>query len=388
MEKEKPKILSPETLAVRAAVDSDTAHGAVMPPIYLSSNFTFAGYGQKRKYDYTRTSNPTRDALGEALAALEGGAGASILATGMAAIDLVFHLCRQGDCIYMPHDCYGGTFRLARAMDERGFFRVKFVDQGNLARLEEDFAKDRPAMILIETPSNPLLRVYDIAAIAALAKGHGALCVADNTFLSPVQQNPLALGADIALHSTTKFINGHSDVVGGAAIAKTPELAEKLFWWANCLGLTGAPFDSYMTLRGLRTMPLRVRRQSENAGKIAAFLAAHRAVEKVNYPGLADHPGHALATRQQDGFGSMMSFELRGGEDAVRAFIDGLSLFSLAESLGGVESLIAHPASMTHAAMGPEGRAAAGISDTLIRLSVGTENAEDLIADLAGALVG
>lgn len=378
--------LSPDTLAVRAAVDSDPAHGAVMPPIYLSSNFTFAGYGQKRPYDYTRTANPTRDALGRALAALEGGAGASILATGMAALTLVFYLCRQGDCVYVPHDCYGGTFRLARAMNERGFVRVRFVDQGDLAALEAGFTRDRPTMILIETPSNPLLRVYDIAAIAALARRHGALCVADNTFLSPLQQRPLALGADIVVHSTTKFINGHSDVVGGAAIARTAEIHEKLVWWANCLGLTGAPFDSYLTLRGLRTLPLRVRRQAHSAERIAAFLTAHPAVERVHYPGLAGDPGHALAARQQDGFGSMISFALRGGEAAVRAFVEASALFTLAESLGGVESLMAHPATMTHAAMGPEARAVAGIADTLVRLSVGTEDAADLIADLDGAL--
>lgn len=378
--------LSPDTLAVRAAVDSDTAHGAVMPPVYLSSTFTFSGYGQKRAYDYTRTANPTRDALAGALAALEGGAGASVVCSGMAALTLVFHLCREGDAVFVPHDCYGGTFRLARALGEKGFFRVRFVDLGDLAALEQAFVKDRPALILIETPSNPLLRVYDIAALSALARQHGALSAVDNTFLSPVQQRPLEMGADIVVHSTTKFINGHSDVVGGAAIARTPALCDTLFWWANCLGLTGAPFDAYMTLRGLRTMPLRVRRQAETAGRIAAFLNDHPAVRKVHYPGLAAHPGHALAACQQQGFGSMMSFELAAGQDAVRLFVERLRLFSLAESLGGVESLVAHPATMTHAAMGPEGRAAAGISDTLVRLSIGTEHADDLLADLGEAL--
>jgi cystathionine gamma-synthase len=376
---------APATRAVRSGLGRDAEHGAVVPPIHLSSNFTFEGYGKKRRYDYTRSGNPTRDALGEALASLEGGAGAVVTCSGMAAITLVCQLLGPEDLLLAPHDCYGGTHRLLSSLAARGHFRIVFVDQTDAGALAEAFIAG-PRMVLVETPSNPLLRITDVAAVAELCKATNALLVADNTFLSPGWQTPIALGADIVLHSTTKYLNGHSDVVGGAVVARTAELHERLDWWANCLGLTGAPFDSFLTLRGIRTLPARLRVHAENAATLVEVLGAHAAVEQVYYPGLASHPGHEIAARQQRGFGGMISFELAGGEVALEAFLDGLEHFFLAESLGGVESLVAHPASMTHAAMDPEARRIAGIGDSLLRLSVGIEDAADLAADLRAAL--
>lgn len=377
--------LDPETRAVRAALDTDTAHGAVVPPLYLSSTFSFAGYGQKRQYDYSRSGNPTRDALGNALADLEGGAGGIVLATGMAAVTLVTSLVNPGQRIVAPRDCYGGTYRLLSALARTGRAVVDFVDPTDLDALAAALAT--PARLLwLETPSNPLLRITDLEAAARLGHAAGAIVCADNTFLSPAWQTPLSLGCDVVIHSTTKYLNGHSDIVGGAVIAREPALQEELAWWANALGLTAGAFDSFLTLRGLRTLHARLRLHEANARLVAEALNGHPAVKAVHWPGLASHPGHALAARQQRGFGAMLSIELQGGEPQVRAFLDGLQCFTLAESLGGVESLIAHPASMTHAAMDPEARARAGITDTLLRLSVGIESAEDLLADLADAL--
>jgi cystathionine gamma-synthase len=376
---------SPKTRAVRAALDTDTQFGAVVPPIHLTSTFSFAGYGEKRTYDYSRSGNPTRDALAGALAELEGGAGAVVTASGMGAVGLVTQLFAPGQVAVVPHDCYGGTYRLFNALRERGSLDVRFVDFQDPAALAAAL-EAKPALVWIETPSNPLLRIVDIAAVATAAHAVGALVVADNTFLSPVWQRPLAHGADVVLHSTTKYINGHSDVVGGAVIAASQELHERLAWWANCVGVTGAPFDSYLTLRGLRTLHARMRAHGENAAAVVQLLADHPAVARVYYPGLESHPGHAIAVRQQQGFGAMASFELAGGIAEVRAFLAALQLFSLAESLGGVESLVAHPASMTHAAMDPAARNRAGISDALVRLSVGIEEAGDLTRDLAQAL--
>jgi cystathionine gamma-synthase len=376
---------SARTRAVRAALDTDTQHGAVVPPIHLTSTFSFEGFGGKRAYDYSRSGNPTRDALAGALAELEGGAGAVVTASGMAAVGLVTQLFRPGEAAVVPHDCYGGTYRLFNALRERGSLDVRFVDFQDRAALDAELVR-RPAMVWIETPSNPLLRIVDIAEVASLAHAAGALVVADNTFLSPVWQRPLTLGADIVLHSTTKYLNGHSDVVGGAVIAADRTLHERLAWWANCIGVTGAPFDSYLTLRGLRTLHARMRAHGENAAEVVGCLSVHPAVSRVYYPGLEAHPGHAIARRQQQGDGAMVSFELHGGLAAVRAFLDSLRLFSLAESLGGVESLVAHPASMTHAAMAPEARMRAGIEESLVRLSIGIEDAADLVRDLAQAL--
>lgn len=376
---------SPATRAVRAALESDTQHGAVVPPLHLTSTFAFKCFGEKRSYDYTRSGNPTRDALGDAIASLEGGAGAVVTASGMSAVHLACQLLAHDDLLIAPHDCYGGTHRLFTNLARRGLLRVEFVDQTDDAALSAALAR-KPKLVWVETPSNPLLRVVDLRKVAEKAHAVGAWLLADNTFLSPVWQQPLSLGADFVLHSTTKYLNGHSDVVGGAIISATPELHERMVWWANCIGVTGAPFDSFMTLRGIRTLHARLKVHGDNALKIAQALSEHPAVKKVYYPGLASHPQHELAKRQQTGFGAMVSFELRGGVPNVCAFLEGLKAFSLAESLGGVESLVAHPASMTHAAMDAEAQRAAGISETLLRLSVGIEEVEDLLQDLRAGL--
>ena len=378
--------VSQATRAVRASIETDTQHGAVVPPLHLSSNYTFAGFGEPRQYDYTRSGNPTRDALADALADLEGGAGAVVTASGMGALTLLTQFLRPGDTIIAPHDCYGGTYRLFEQQSLKGLFEVEFVDQTDLAALRAVCAAVRPKLILSESPSNPLLRIADLAAIREMATDCDALFAVDNTFLSPALQNPIAFGADLVVHSTTKYINGHSDVVGGAVVAATAELAEQCAYWANVIGITGAPFDSFMTLRGLRTLHPRIRQHEESAGLIANVLSEQPNVAKVYYPGLEDHAGHALACRQQRGFGGMVSFEIHGGEAAVRAFVENLRYFSLAESLGGVESLVCHPASMTHAPVSEERKAAAGVTPTLVRLSVGLESADDLVEDLIDAL--
>ena len=375
------------TIAARQGIESDTQYGAVVPPIYLSTNYTFSGYGEKREYDYCRSGNPTRSTLAETLAQLEGGTSAVVTNTGMSAVTLVTSLLGPEDLLVVPHDCYGGCYRLFTSLAKKGAFRLAVVNQNDPKALDEVLAQ-RPRLVWIETPSNPLLRLVDVVQVAEKARAVGALVVVDNTFLSPVLQNPLELGADIVVHSTTKFINGHSDVVAGAVIAKDPTLGEELAWWANCLGVTGAPFDAFLTLRGLRTLPLRMRQHQENAEAVVELLHGHPAVSKVNYPGLSSHPGHEIAARQQKGFGAMLSFELRGGEETVKAFLSRLELFSLAESLGGVESLVAHPASMTHAAMSPEARETAGITSSLVRLAVGIEDPRDLVEDLSQALSG
>ncbi|MGE8226652.1 MAG: O-succinylhomoserine (thiol)-lyase [Stenotrophomonas sp.] len=379
------------TSAVRAGIDRDTAYGAVTPPIVLSSNFSFDGFGNKRQYDYTRSGNPTRDLLGEALAELEGGAGGVITATGMGAINLVLNaLLEPGERLVVPHDAYGGSWRLFNALAKKGHFELITADLTDPRSLADALAQS-PKLVLIETPSNPLLRITDLRFVIEAAHKAGAKVVVDNTFLSPALQTPIAFGADVVLHSTTKYVNGHSDVVGGAVIARDAEVHQQLVWWANALGLTGSPFDAFLTLRGLRTLDARLRVHQENTSAVVELLAASDAVSNVYYPGLESHPGHAVAARQQKGFGAMLSFELAAcqGEDpyaAVRAFLDGLHYFTLAESLGGVESLVAHPATMTHAAMSADARAAAGISECLLRLSVGIESSEDLVADLQAGL--
>jgi cystathionine gamma-synthase len=375
----------PVTRAVRAGIECDDTTGCVVPPLHLTSTFAFRAFGEKRAYDYTRSGNPTRDLLADAVSDLEQGAGAVVTASGMAAITVVGYLVPAGARIVAPHDCYGGTYRLFEAWRSRGERQVEFIDFGDEAAVRE--ALSRPAaLVWIETPSNPLLRITDIAAVATLGHACGALVAVDNTFLSPGWQRPLTLGADLVVHSTTKYLNGHSDVVGGAVVAATAALHEQLVWWANCLGLTGAPFDSFLTLRGLRTLYARLEHHGRNAAALAHWLDGQPNVRRVWYPGLASHPGHELARRQQRGFGAIISIELAGGHEAVSAFVAGLECFSLAESLGGVESLVAHPATMTHAAMAREARERAGLVDGLIRLSVGIEALEDLRHDLARAL--
>ena len=380
-----PQKKSLATRSVRSGLESDAQHGSVVPPIYLSTNFAFERYGKPRKYDYTRSGNPTRDQLGKALADLEGGVGAIVTCTGLSAITLILATLPHGARVVAPYDCYGGTYRLLAALHAQGKIVAEFVDQGDAVALQT-VLEAGANLVWIETPSNPLLRVVDIRAVTDAAHAVGALAVVDNTFLSPIWQQPLSLGADLVMHSTTKYLNGHSDVVGGAVIAATAELTDSLAWWANAIGVTGAPFDSFLTLRGVRTLHSRMRVHAENTALIVEFLTRHPGVERVYYPGLPDHPGHEIALRQQSGFGAMLSFELHGGEAAVEAFLTGLECFTLAESLGGVESLIAHPASMTHAGMEESARARAGIGAGLLRVSVGIEDAADLVADLFAGL--
>ena len=376
---------APQTIAAANGIGDDSAFGAVTPPIYLSSTFTFEGFGRPRAYDYTRSGNPTRDLLADTVAQLEAGAGAVVAATGMAAIDLTLSSLVPGDLIVAPHDCYAGTWRLLTERQARRQFEVAFIDQGDEAALAAAMARS-PKLVLIETPSNPLMRVVDIRAIAARAKQAGAKTVVDNTFLSPALQQPIRLGADLVVHSTTKFLNGHSDVVGGVVVAATKEDADALRYWANVTGVAGSPFDAFLTLRGIRTLFTRVESQQKSTTAIAAFLSSHPAVGAVHYPGLPSHPGHAIAKAQQSGFGSMLSFEITGGTEAVRRFLETVEIFTLAESLGGIESLASHPATMTHASMTADASLAAGISDGLVRLSVGLENEADLLADLAYGL--
>jgi len=373
------------TRSVRAGLESDAQHGSVVPPIYLSTNFAFEGFRQPRKYDYTRSGNPTRDQLAGALADLEGGAGAVVTSTGLSAITVILATLPAGARVVAPYDCYGGSYRLLAALHAKGNLEVDFVDQGSPAELRRAL-EPGAQLVWIETPSNPLLRVVDIREVADAAHAAGALAAVDNTFLSPVWQQPLSLGADLVMHSTTKYLNGHSDVVGGAVIAKTPEMQQSLSWWANAIGVTGAPFDSFLTMRGVRSLHARMRVHAENTAFVVEFLSQHPEVKRVYYPGLPDNPGHEIARRQQSGFGAMLSFELAGGEPAIGAFLTGLTCFTLAESLGGVESLIAHPVSMSHAGMEESARLRAGISAGLLRVSVGIEDHADLVADLRAGL--
>lgn len=376
---------APQTIAVSNGIGDDSAFGAVTPPLYLSSNFTFEGFERARQYDYTRSGNPTRDLLANTIAQLEGGAGAVVVATGMAAIDLSLASLEPGDLIVAPHDCYAGTWRLLNARRAKRQFDVAFIDQSDQAMLETALARC-PKLVLIETPSNPLMRVVDIRSVAARAKSAGAKIVVDNTFLSPALQQPIQLGADLIVHSTTKFLNGHSDVVGGVVVAADRADVESLQHWANVTGVTGSPFDAFLTLRGIRTLFARVESQQRTTAAVVDLLTRHPAVRVVHYPGLASHPGHAIAQVQQRGFGSMLSFEIVGGIGPVRRFIEAVKIFTLAESLGGIESLVSHAATMTHASMSPEARSVAGVSDSLIRLSIGLENEADLVADLAHGL--
>lgn len=375
------------TRGLRTGLGRDTAHRAVVPPVHLSTNYVFDGLDGRGDYDYSRSGNPTRDLLAEALATLEGGAGAVVTNSGMAAVTLAVNtFVRGGGRVVAPHDCYGGTWRQLVWLADKGVLEVDFVDLTDPDSARE--ALSRPAdLVLVETPSNPLMRVSDIGLASELAHAQGAVVAVDNTFCSPVLQRPLDLGSDLVLHSTTKFLNGHSDVVGGAVIARSQEHAEQLRGWGNCLGLTAGALDSYLVLRGLRTLDARMRVHEQNTRAVVELLTSHPAVAAVHHPSLPDHPGHALARRQQPGgFGSLLSFELHGGRAAVERFSDGLKLLLLAESLGGVETLVCHPATMTHASMPPEVQQAAGLTESLVRMSVGIEGAEDLVADLRAAL--
>lgn len=374
-----------ETQAARGGINIDKHHGAVVAPLHLSSTYSLKGFNEKRDFDYSRTGNPTRATFGQTVAELEEGSTGIVTSTGMSAVHLLLQLVNVGDKVLIPHDCYGGSYRLFSFLAKKGNFELIVVDQSDDLALEQGLSQ-QPKLVLIETPSNPLLRIVDIKKIASQAKAKGALVAVDNTFLSPVIQKPLLLGADIVFHSTTKYLNGHSDIVGGVLVTKDESLGEELAWWANCIGITGSPFDSYLALRGLKTLPLRIAQHQENAKAVAQFLATHPAIETVYFPGLEDHPQHDLAKQQQNGFGAMLSFELKGGVDAVKALFANVSLFTLAQSLGGVESLISHPSTMTHAGMDIEAQKAAGISQSLVRISVGIEHIDDIIADLSHAL--
>jgi cystathionine gamma-synthase len=385
MTKDYLKDAAPATRAVNIGIDSDPTHGAVMPPIYLSSNYTFEGFGKKRTYDYARSGNPTREVIADVINDLEGGAGAVITSSGLAALDLLWQDLPGNKRVVVPHDCYGGTQRLLNARARQGLIDLVYVDQGDDAAVRAALSQPT-ALLLLETPSNPLMRLIDLDKLIKLGHAAGAKVAVDNTFLSPALQNPIKFGADFVVHSTTKYINGHSDVIGGALVCTTAEDVTTYRWWANAVGCTAPAFDSYLTLRGVRTLFVRLRQQQESAQAVAEWLVKHPAVKAVHYPGLKTHPQHELAKRQQAGFGAMMSFELKGGLDAVKTVLDAVDLFSLAESLGGIESLIVHPASMTHAAMSPEALATAGISDGLLRLSIGLEDADDLIQALDRAL--
>lgn len=375
----------PATIAVRTGIESDTQYRAVVPPIYLSTNYGFSAFGEVPKYDYTRSGNPNRGLLEQALFELESGKGAVVTNCGTSALNLwVSAFLSPDDLIVAPHDCYGGTYRLFNTRAKKGDFKVRFVNQSDSAALDAALALN-PKLVLLETPSNPLVRVVDIAEVCEKAHKVGALVAVDNTFLTPVYQKPLELGADFVIHSTTKYINGHSDVIGGVVITKTEEHATELAWWGNCLGATGTPFDSYMTLRGIRTLGARMRVHEESSQQILSYLQTQELVGTIYHPSLPAHPGHEIAKKQQSGFGSMLSFEFAGSFEQLKVFVKALDLFSLAESLGGVESLVCHPASMTHRAMGEEALAEAGVTQQLLRLSVGLEDAQDLIADLKQA---
>jgi cystathionine gamma-synthase len=376
---------SPQTRAVRAGINTDAAHGAVVPPIYLSTTYAFEAFNSPGQYDYSRAGNPTRTVLADAVSDLEGGVGGVITASGMAAVTVpVLALLPPGGTLLAPFDCYGGSWRLFDALDRTGRLKLRLTDFSDPQRALEEIA-DGVDLVWLETPSNPLLRITDIAAASAAAHAVGALVVADNTFATPVVQRPLSFGADIVVHSATKYLNGHSDVVAGAIVAADAERLAHLAWWANTLGVTGGALDSYLTLRGLRTLHLRMAQAQRNAQAVVELLLGHPAVTAVHYPGLEDHPQHELAVRQQDGFGAIVTFDV-GTEAAVRAVVEGLDFFCLAESLGGVESLVSHPATMTHASMPEDIRVAAGITDGMLRLSLGVEDPVDLVADLRAGL--
>ncbi len=374
-----------ETLAIHAGERPDKAFGAMSVPIYQTSTFAFEDVGKTRGYDYSRTSNPTRKVLEDTIAALEGGKAGFAFATGMAAETTVAHLLKAGDHVISSDDVYGGTYRLFQnVMCDLGL-EFTFLRM-NTRQAVERAIKPNTRMIWIETPSNPLLNITDLEMVVDIANKHGILTVIDNTFATPYFLRPIEYGVDLVVHSTTKYLNGHCDVVGGAVVTTTDELTEKVQFLLNAMGTCASPFDCWLVLRGIETLPIRMERHEENASAVANYLQKHKAVRKVFYPGIKSHPGHDIARRQMKGFGGVVSFELKGGLEAASSFLRKLMVFSIAESLGGATSLAEHPATMSHASMPSEYKAKIGIGDDLIRLSVGLENIEDLIADLAEAL--
>jgi cystathionine beta-lyase/cystathionine gamma-synthase len=376
-----------KTLAIHAGYDPKEHFGAVMTPVYQTSTFAFHGPGQHGPFDYSRSGNPTRKALESCLAALEGGTAGFAFATGMAAEITLLMMFEAGDTIVVHDDLYGGTYRLFESVLASKQIHTHYVDLRNLAKFSEALAA-APKAIWVESPTNPLMNLVDIHAVSELAHQHGALVICDNTFLSPYFQQPLELGADIVVHSTTKYINGHSDVVGGGLVVKDPGLAERIYFLQNAMGTCAGPQDCFLVLRGIKTLAVRMEEHNRNALEIARWLEKHPQVSAVLHPGLESHPQHALALRQARGFGGTFSFRARGGEDAAKRTLSRLRVFTLAESLGGVESLVEHPCTMSHASVPPEVQAKMGITPDLIRVSVGLEDVGDLIADLDSALAG
>ena len=374
-----------QTIAIHTGVDKDSAYNSVITPIYQTSTFRFDDVGMNKGYDYTRTANPTRKALEENIAALEGGLSAKAVATGMAATTTALHFLHTGDHLICTNDCYGGTERVLRTYGEIFGFQTTYVNMADLDAVRSAIRENTKGF-WIETPSNPLLNIIDIRELAAIAHEHHALAFVDNTFLTPYNQRPFDLGADVIIHSTTKYLNGHSDVVGGAVVVNRPELVDRLQRIVNTIGVGQSPFDSWLVLRGIKTLIPRMKMHEENARAVADFLVQHPQVRRVYYPGLSSHPGHELAKRQQHGFGGMVSFEVKGGIENANNVLRSTKIFTLAESLGGIESLICHPLTMTHASMSPELREKAGINERIIRLSVGIEDVNDLIEDLDKAL--
>jgi len=370
-----------ETLAIHAGQAPDPTTGAVMTPVYLTSTYVQDGPGGHKGFEYSRTRNPTRDALEGCLAALEGGRHGLAFASGLAATDATLHLLSAGDHVVHCDDVYGGTFRIFDKVYRRHGLTFDAVDMTDPARVARAL-RPETRLVWIESPTNPMLKIVDLAAVAAMARAQGARTVVDNTFATPFFQRPLEHGIDVVAHSTTKYINGHSDVVGGMVVTDDPALAERIAFVQNAVGGVPGPLDSFLLLRGLKTLHVRMERHAQNAMAVARFLEGHPQVERVTYPGLASHPQHALAARQMTGFGGMLTFVIRGGLEAARAFLKALRIFACAESLGGVESLIEHPAIMTHASVPAETRAQLGIADGFIRISCGIENVQDLVLDL------
>jgi cystathionine gamma-lyase len=374
-----------DSLAIHAGQQPDPTTGAVMTPVYLTSTYVQAGPGEHKGFEYSRTQNPTRFALEACLAALEGGAHGLAFASGLAATDAVMHLLDAGDHVVCSDDVYGGTFRIFDKVFKRQGLSFTFADLSRAENLEAALTP-KTRLLWVETPTNPMLKLIDLQRVAEVARKRGVISVCDNTFATPYFQRPLELGFDVVVHSTTKYLNGHSDCVGGFACTSRKDLADRMYFLQNAVGGVPSPMDSFLVLRGVKTLHLRMERHQSNAMKIAEHLAGHSKVLKVTYPGLQSHPQHELARRQMKGFSGMMTFEIKGGLDAARRFLKAVKVFACAESLGGVESLIEHPAIMTHASVPRENREKLGISDGLIRLSVGVEDPQDLIDDLDQAL--
>jgi cystathionine gamma-lyase/cystathionine beta-lyase len=374
-----------ETKAVHAGDRPDRLYGAVSVPIYQTSTFAFEDVGKTRGYDYSRTANPTRKVLEDTIAQLEGGKAGFAFATGMAAETTVIHLLKAGDHVVCGDDVYGGTYRLFQNVMPNFGLEFTFVRMNSREAIEKAI-KPNTRMLWLETPSNPLLNIVDVQMVADIAKRRNILTAIDNTFATPYFLRPIEYGIDLVVHSTTKYLNGHCDVVGGAVVTTTDELTERVQFLLNAMGTPASPFDCWLVLRGIQTLPIRMEKHQENASAIASYLQSHKAVSKVYYPGLKSHPGHDIARRQMKGFGGMVSFELKGGTKSVNNFLKKIKIFELAESLGGASSLAEHPATMSHASMPPEYRAKIGIADNLVRLSVGLEHADDLIEDLSQGL--